>query len=159
MCMCLWNTCVTWRCGLQMNQCITTSVICGTYVRFSLQAQNFLNFLSLDLFYLLIVGVRGYFYTWSHSITHTQSLQRRRPLPSNFYTWSHSITNTNHSNAGDVYLPTLTWATRPCADGIELLQACDQIWRPAQQVIRAQGKSVVFFKSTDLDCVLILTYS
>jgi hypothetical protein len=26
----------------------------------------------------------------------------------------------------------------------ELLQACGQIWRPAQQVIRAQGKSVVF---------------
>ena len=27
----------------------------------------------------------------------------------------------------------------------ELFQACGQIWRPAQQVIRAQGKSVVFF--------------
>ena len=26
----------------------------------------------------------------------------------------------------------------------ELLHACGQIWRPAQQVIRAQGKSVVF---------------
>ena len=30
------------------------------------------------------------------------------------------------------------------ADLRELLQACDQIWRPAQQVIRGQGKSVVF---------------
>jgi hypothetical protein len=29
-------------------------------------------------------------------------------------------------------------------DRRELLQACGQIWRPAQQVIRAQGKSVVF---------------
>jgi len=27
---------------------------------------------------------------------------------------------------------------------LELLQACGQIWRPAQQVIRAQGESVVF---------------
>jgi hypothetical protein len=31
--------------------------------------------------------------------------------------------------------------------GAELLQACGQIWRPAQQVIRDQVKSVVLFLS------------
>jgi len=31
-----------------------------------------------------------------------------------------------------------------CQKNKEVLQTCGQIWPPAQQVIRSQGKSVVF---------------
>ena len=79
---------------------------------------SFLLSLS-DLFYLLIAGVEGYCWTWSHSVTHTKHTIGRTLLDwgsarrRDFYLTTHNIPRDTHSYPAAEFEPAIPASERP----------------------------------------------